>query len=175
MIVDGEFALANGRVFKAKEKMADEKDKKTIEQPGVEIQELLDSVLEAGRTDVVFLGRKVSLGWMYYEQERKFTHISLTEDDAKKRDAKLCAVLLLDGRWKLKLRYWWLWRRLYYWETLNAVEVLRLLDAAKKKIPSAACSLITILATGMSDVLMTMRKAEADASRAARAGVQGTR
>lgn len=146
-----------------------------VEQPGAELQRLLDAVLSEGRTDVAFMGRKVSLGWMHYEQERMFTHVALTEKDVRKRDAKLCAIVLLDSRWKLKLRYWWLWRRLCYWETLNTVEVLRLLDAAKKKIPSSACSLVTILATGMSDVLMTMRIEEAAVSRAGRAGAGGTR
>lgn len=146
----------------------------SVEQPAIELQRLLDSVLNESRTDVEFMGKTISLGWLHYEQVRKFSHVVLTEEDARKRDSKLCAILLLDGRWKMLFRYWWLWRKLYWFSDLDPVETLRLLDAAKKKIPSTACSLNTILATGMTDVMMTMRKAEVDASRAARPGVVST-
>ena len=51
-----------------------------------------------------------------------------------------------------------------------SVEILRVVDVCKKKIPSAASSLLTILATGMTDVMMTMTKSEARAIQAGQAG-----
>ena len=150
-------------------------EKKNIEQPGVELQELLDKIMEAEPEAVVFMGKKRKIGWMKKGTMRKFSHVVTREKDEWKRNCKICAAVLLNGCWKLRLLYWAYWRWLYYWKDPDAVEVLRIVDAAKKKIPSAACSLITILATGMTDVMMTMTKEEARAIRAGQAGEQRTR
>lgn len=150
-------------------------EEKTIGQPGEELQRLLDSVLEAEPEKVVFMGKKRTIGWMKKGTMRKFSHIMATEGDEWKRGVKLAATVLLNNVWKLKLWYWAYWRWLYYVKDPDAVEVLRVVDAAKKKIPSAACSLTTILATGMSDLMMTMTKKEARAIRAGQAGERRTR
>ena len=151
-----------------------EEDKK-VEQPGVELQQLLDDVLAAEPEKVVFMGRKREIGWMHKGTMRKFSHVALKEKDEWKKSVKLCAVVLLNGCFRLMLLYWLYWRWLYYWKDPDAVEVLRVVDAAKKKIPSVACSLLTILATGMTDVMMTMTAEEARATRAGQAGARPTR
>ena len=68
--------------------------------------------------------------------------------------------------------YWIYWRWLYYIKDVDVAEVLRVLDVSKKKIPSNAFSLATILATGMTDVMMTMTRSEAKAIQAEQAGEQ---
>ena len=148
---------------------------KNTGQPTVEIQELLDSIMEAEPEKVVFMGKKRSIGWMRKGTMRKFSHVTLREKNEWKRGVKLCAVVLLNNIFLLKLWYWAYWRWLYYVKDPDAVEVLRVVDAAKKKIPSAAFSLTTILATGMTDVMMTMTKEEARATRAEQAGEQPSR
>ena len=152
-----------------------EKDNDKVEQPGEELQRALDMVMEEEAEKVVFMGRKRSIGWMKNGTMRKFTHVVLKEKDEWKRNVKLCAVVMLNGCFKLKLLYWAYWRWLYYVKNPDAVEVLRVVDAAKKKLPSAAYSLLTILAIGMKDAMMTMTREEARATQAGPDGERRTR
>ena len=44
---------------------------------------------------------------------------------------------------------------------LDSVEILKVLDVAKKKVPQKPFLIVTILATGMTDLMMMMTKKEA--------------
>lgn len=145
-------------------------EKKEIGQPGIEFQRVLDAVMSEEPTEIEFCGRKVRLGWMRYGARRKFTRICLKEKNAYKRDVKLCATVLLGSKWRLLFFYWIYWRWLYYVVEVDDVEMLRVIDVCKKKIPSTICSLLTILATGMTDVMMSMTRVETDAIQAALRG-----
>ena len=151
--------------------MADKK----IEQPEYDLQHLQDEILAAVPSRVEFLGKTRSIKWFHKGTRRLFSHIMMTEKDEYKRNAKLCAVVLLNGLFMLRLCYAFYWRWLYYVKDPDPVDVLRLLDASKKKIPSTACSLVTILSTGMSDLMMNVAREEARATQAERAGAQATR
>lgn len=151
--------------------MADKK----IEQPDYDLQRLTDEILAAVPSHVEFLGKTRSIKWFHKGTSRAFSHIMMTEEDEYKRNAKLCAVVLLNGLFMFRLCYAFYWRWLYYVKDPTPVDVLRLLDASKKKIPSTACSLVTILSTGMSDLMMNMAREEARATQAGRAGAQATR
>lgn len=159
------------RLIKTDSIMAEDK----IEQPDVQLQMVLDSVLAEEPTDVMFRGKRHSIGWLKKGAMRKFSHICMKEKNDSKRNAKICVVVLLNNFWKIKLFYWAWWRWLYYVCDLDDVEVLRVVDVAKKKIPSTASSLLTILATGMTDLMMTMTKKEVSAIQAEQAGAQPTR
>lgn len=148
---------------------------KKIEQPDEQFQRLLDSVLSEEKTDVMFRGRRHSIGWMKKGTMRKFSHVCLKEKDESKRNMKICALMLLNSKWKILFLYWAYWRWLYYVCEVDDAEVLRLCDTAKKKIPSLASSLLTILATGMTDLMMTMTAKEAESTQAARTGARPTR
>lgn len=150
-------------------------DDKKIEQPNEELQIILDSIMEAEPETIVFLGKVRKIGWMHKGTMRKFSHIVMKEKDEWKRNVKLCAIVLMNNYFKIKLCYWAYWRWLYYIKDPDAVEILKIVDAAKKKIPSAVYSLLTILATGMTDVMMTMTKKEAQVIRAERVGEQPIR
>lgn len=146
--------------------------KEKIEQPSTELQEILDSVMEAEPESVVFNGRKRKIDWLSKGTIRKYSHIIAKEKDEWKRSVKVCAIMLLNNVWKIRLFYWLYWRWLYYIKDLNPVEVLCVVDAAKKKIPLAAFSLITILLTAMTDLTMTMTKKEVSAIQAGQVGEQ---
>ena len=141
-----------------------------IEQPELKLQELLDSIMSEEPTEFMFRGKRHSVGWLKKGAVRKFTHITMKEKDESKRNVKICVILLLNNIWKIRFFYWAYWRWLYYICDLDDVEVLKVVDVCKKKIPSVASSLLTILATGMTDLMMTMTKSEAKAIQAGRAG-----
>ena len=145
---------------------------KKIEQPELQLQQLLDSIMSEDPTEFMFRGKRHSVGWLKKGAARKFTHITMKEKDESKRNVEICVILLLDNIWKIRFFYWAYWRWLYYICDLDDVEVLKVVDVCKKKIPSVASSLLTILATGMTDVMMTMTKSEARAIQAGQAGAE---
>lgn len=143
---------------------------KKIEQPSVELQEVLDDILNETPTEYTFRGKKRMLGWLHKGTTRKFTHIELKEKNEWKKRIKQCTVVQLNNVWKIRFFYWLLWRYYYYIIDLDVWEVLGVLNVAKKKIQSAAFQLTTILATAMTDAMMTMTKAEAEHIQAEQAG-----
>lgn len=143
---------------------------KKIEQPSVELQEVLDDILNETPTEYTFRGKKRMLGWLHKGTTRKFTHIELKEKNEWKKRIKQCAVVQLNNVWKIRFFYWLLWRYYYYIIDLDVWEVLGVLNIAKKKIQSAAFQLTTILATAMTDAMMTMTKAEAEHIQVEQAG-----
>lgn len=150
-------------------------EEKKIGQPSVDIQKLLDSILHDEPTEFVFRGKKRKIGWLHKGTMSKCSHIVMKEDNEWKRNVKLCVCILLNNVWKIRFMYWFYWRWLYYIKDVGADEVLAVLDASKKKIPSNAFSLTTILATEMTEVMMTMTKSEVKASQAEQRGEQPSR
>lgn len=146
-----------------------------IEQPSLDLQALLKDIVTAEPSEFVFRGKKYKIGWLYNETVSRFTKVCLREKNPLKRNVKLCVLLLLNARWKIKFQYWWRWRYLYYFCDLNDVEVLKVLDACKKKIPSTASSLATILSTGMMDTMITMTRTERGAIQAEPRGERPSR
>lgn len=110
--------------------------------------------------------------------KRKFTHVMLTSrksakhdgDDGWKLNIKLAAILLLSRKWKIVFFYWFYWRWLYYVADVDQVEVLRLMDASKKKIPLEPSMMCMGLAISMMDTLMSQTKEEARRGPAAPVG-----
>lgn len=147
---------------------------KDIEQPGIDLQKRLDEILEAKPERVKAGKRTYTVTWLKNGTIRKFSHIMVMEDDGMKRNVKLAAAVLLNNRWKLAL-HWAYWRWLYYVRDIGQEEVLAVLAAAKKKLPQEPYLLATILATGMTDLMMTMRRSEASSTQAGQAGGRRTR
>ena len=145
---------------------------KKIEQPSVELQEVLDDILNETPTEYTFRGKKRMLGWLHKGTTRKFTHIELKEKNEWKKRIKQCAVVQLNNVWKIRFFYWLLWRYYYYIIDLDVWEVLGVLNIAKKKIQSAAFQLTTILATAMTDTMMTMTKVEVEHIQAEQVGAE---
>lgn len=143
---------------------------KNIEQPSIELQNVLDDILSETPTEYIFRGKKRKLGWLHKGTTRKFTHIELKEKNEWKKRVKQCVVVQLNNVWKIRFFYWLLWRYYYYIIDLDVWEVLGVLNVAKKKIQSTAFQLTTILATAMTDAMMTMTKAEAERTQAEQAG-----
>ena len=150
-------------------------EEKKIEQPSVDIEKLLHSILHDEPTEFVFRGKKHKIGWLHKGTMSKCSHIVMKEDNEWKRNVKVCVCILLNNVWKIRFMYWFYWRWLYYIKDIGADEVLAVLDASKKKIPSSVFSLTTILATEMTEVMMTMTKSEVKASQAEQRGEQPTR
>lgn len=71
-------------------------EEKKIEQPSVDLQELLDSVLHDEPTEFVFGGKKHKLGWLRKGTMSKCSHIRAKEKNEWKRNVKICVCILLN-------------------------------------------------------------------------------
>lgn len=141
------------------------------------MQRTLDEILSESPSYVTIRGKKKKIGWLRKDTIRRFTHIALSEEDDDKRNAKLCAAILTNGvfAWFKPLVYKFRWLWYYYIKNLDDVEILSVVSAGKKKLPTKASLLITILATGMADTGMMMRKTEqAQATQAGQPGEDPT-
>lgn len=145
-----------------------------ITQPDFDLQAKLDELYEATPEEVTFRGKKVKIGWLKNYTMRRFSHVMAKEENIEKRHAKLVAIVLLNNMWLIKPFYWILWRWYYYVIDLNVVEVLKVLDVAKKKVQQEPFYLAIILSTGMTDLMMTMTSKEARRIQAERLGAQPT-
>lgn len=146
-----------------------------VEQPGIDIQAKLNEILTAKPEEVTFCGKTRRIGWIKYETQRRYSDVMASEENVQKRHAKIAAIIVLNNLWLLKVWYWALWRWYYYVKDIDVVEVLGLLDAAKKKVQHEAFYLTIILSTGITDLMMTMTAKEAKRIQAARLGEQDSR
>lgn len=147
-----------------------------IEQPEFDLQKALDDILTAEKEEFMFLGKKRKIGWLRNNTVRKFSSLSAKEEWQDKNNAKICACVLLNDvfAWFYPICYFFYWRWLYYVKNITAVDVLSVIDAAKKKVPQEASLMVTILATGMTDLMMSMTTKEARLSQAGHRGAQPT-
>ena len=153
---------------------------KEVEQPTLDVQAELDKLLSAEGELVEMNGRKVRIGWLKNDTERKFTHVMLREGaDPRKRVVQAYSVIRLDVRSGLLTALlqgfvWWLyWRWLWYVRRDRCSQFqLAVIGAAKKKVQqqSEALALSTILLISTMDTMMTMARHEV--GRAGRGGAQ---
>lgn len=145
---------------------------KEIKQPENKYQEILDDLMSRTPDVITFRGRKRKIGWLHRHTQRKFTHIVLKEKDSEKRNVKLCACVLTNNvfAWFKPLVYALRWRWYWYVVDLDDIEILRVIDASKKKIQYDPSLMLTILSTEMKDTMMAMIQKEVQAIQAGQAG-----
>lgn len=152
-------------------------DNKEIMPPERKFEKLLDELMEATPEEYTFRGKTHKMGWLRNKTVRMMTHAMLHEENDHKRNMKLCAILRVNNvfAWFRHLVYAVKWRWYKYVLDLSDIEALRVINAAKKKVPSEASLVITILATAMMDTSMATTRKEAEAIQAARGGERPSR
>lgn len=152
-----------------------------VEQPTDAQQREYLSLRDNDPTIVHIIGKKKAykLRWLRNGQLEKLSRLLVHKkptdnDDAEAidtleeivEDAKLAckasAIYLLDGRFKLKFKYWFLWRWFYYIKEYSAIDLLEILEVGKKKIPLTQFFLITMSLTEARGTLMMMTTKEAE-------------
>lgn len=160
--------------------MEDKKEPK-IEQPSVDSQQIYLSLISNDAEEVTILRtkKKYKVRWLKNGQLQKLTRLLLhkkTTDentttgsdvmDAILEDNKLCckaaAIILLDGYWKIKFWYWFLWRWFYYIKQYDNIQLFPILEVGKKKVPLKQFYGTITLLTEAKDTLMRMTAREVD-------------
>lgn len=154
-----------------------------VEQPSVDAQQLYLSLIanDAEEVEILRTNKKYKIRWLKNGQLEKLTRLllhkkSVDEDktsgsevlDEILEDSKLAckaaAIIILDGYWKLKFRYWILWRWFYYVKQYDNIQLHKILEVGKKKVPLNQFYGTIMSLTEAKDSLMRMRAREVEAT-----------
>lgn len=157
--------------------MAKEKEP-DIRQPNIEQQREYVSLRDNSATVVHIRKKKYRLKWAKNGQISKLSKLLLagtTKDEAptteeifkdieqsSKLSCKATAVYILDGYWRLKFKYWFLWRWFYYVRQYDDEDLREVLEVGKKKVPLQQFCVTIMSLTEAKDTLMMMRTREAE-------------
>ena len=152
-----------------------------IEQPGIKAQRTYASIRDNDATIVSIPGtkKKYKIRWLKNGQIDRLSRLLIRKADTDDKDGendnaldqilednklacKAAAIYILDGFWKLKFRYWFLWRWFYYFRQYDNSQLQGILDEGKKKVPLTQFLMSTMSLTGARATLMTMRTEEAE-------------
>ena len=162
--------------------MEDYREQK-IEQPTIDAQQIYLSLIsnDAEEVQILRTKKKYKIRWLKNGQLEKLTRLLLhkkTVDENNttgskvldeivedcKLACKAAAIILLDGYWKIKFRYWILWRWFYYVKQYDGIQLLPILEAGKKKVPQMQFYKTIMSLTEARDSLMRMRAKEVEAT-----------
>ncbi len=152
-----------------------------IKQPTAEAQRTYASIRDNDASVVTILGTKKTykIRWLKNGQVDRLSRLLIRKGDTDNEDVdgtdpldaimedskiacKAAAIIILDGYWKLKFRYWFLWRWFYYIRQYDNVQLQPILDEGKKKIPLTQFLMTTMSLTEARATLMNMRTEEAE-------------
>lgn len=162
-----------------------------VEQPSVDEQREYVSLRDNDATVVQVLGtkKKYKIRWLKNGQINKLSRLLIRKSDTDEKDGqndspldavlddtklacKAAAIYILDGYWKLKFRYWFLWRWFYYIRQYDNDQLQPILDTGKKKVPLPQFLLTTMSLTEARVTLISMRTEEVERILQERATVQ---
>lgn len=149
-----------------------------VRQPDIEQQREYVSLRDNTATTVHIRKKKYRLKWAKNGQISKLSKLLIVgktaEDNPSTADilsdiemssklaCKAAAVYILDGYWRLKLKYWFLWRWFYYVRQYDDSDLQEVLEVGKKKVPLQQFCVTIMSLTEAKDTLMMMRTREAE-------------
>ena len=134
---------------------------KKIKIPDIESERLLKSVEDNGTDYVTVRGRRFGIKWLLNFTRGEITKVILSDGNDMRQSCQCAALMVLNGYWAIKFRYWILWRWYYYVRQYGEEELTDLLSLGKKKVPLEQYYANTILLTALKDTSMMMKKTEA--------------
>ena len=155
------------------------KDKEPdVRQPDIEQQREYASLRDNSATVVHIRKKRYKLRWAKNGQISKLSKLLLegkTDNEeptaeeifkdieaSSKLSCKAAAVYILDGFWRLKFKYWFLWRWFYYIRQYDDSDLREVLEVGKKKVPLQQFCVTIMSLTEAKDTLMMMRTREAE-------------
>lgn len=156
-------------------------EEKRVDQPSVDAQQIYLSLInnDAEEVGILRTKKKYKIRWLKNGQLEKLSRLLLHKKtidehattgsdvmDAILEDNKLAckaaAIIILDGFWKIKFRYWYLWRWFYYIRQYDNIQLHEILEVGKKKVPLNQFYATIMSLTEAKDTLMRMRAKEVE-------------
>lgn len=152
-----------------------------MERVNLDIQKELNKVAEGDPTKVEIVGTKrlfnrkknkyVTVDYLCNETIRKITAVNLDERTDTihelQQPSKIAALIVLNGFFKIKFLYWFLWRWYYYVRQYKAEQLYPIIMEGKKKVPQIGYLMSTTLTASMRDTVKAMTRAEVEHTQAA--------
>lgn len=151
---------------------------KVTTQPTIEDEKLLHSVVNNEKSVVMVRNKKFHVGSLYNDTIDWISDIIIKNGDDEKKDratrCKAAAAMALNGFFKLRILYWFLWRWYYYVRQYRDDELKPLIDEYSKKVSAmwANYCITTISLTDARNTKMQMTREEAEHFRAVLIGAQ---
>jgi hypothetical protein len=134
---------------------------KILTQPTDDEQLELQSLITDEPTEVAVRNKTYKLKWLKNGTRQKITREILKKGGDDTAHVKCAVLMVLNGYWKIKLRFWFMWRWWYYVRQYNENELMELLAVgSKKKVPQMQYYTNTMLLLGLRDTSETMKKTE---------------
>ena len=139
-----------------------------MKQPTLDIQRELDLLAEDIPTEVTipYTKKVYKIGWIKNKTIRKITQVLNSKAESPNdEDVILCkamALIVLNGYWKIRLFYPFLWRWFAYVKQYTDYQILPIIEVAKKKAPQIPYFLSMTYLTGLKDSLATMSREEVE-------------
>lgn len=131
-----------------------------MEYPSTDIEKELNSLI-GNKPDIAFIRKKkYKVKWLHPVTTRFITDLSLKDGNDDTLSYKVCAAIILNGFFRLKLFHWILWRWFFYIRQYDESDLTDIIALGKKKIPLSEYYTNIILATDMKDTAMMMKKGE---------------
>ena len=127
-----------------------------ITLPKPEDEKLLNDVMEDSVDYVEVRGKKYGISWLKRGTIRKFTSTMQKSGNDDKISCQCAAAIILNGYWKIKFFYPFLWRWFFYIKQYGDHELMKVIAVGKKKIPVEDYLTATIYLTAMKDTMMTL-------------------
>lgn len=113
------------------------------------------------KTDYVCIRKKrYGIKWLKNYTRSRISDVVLANGNDDKQSCMVAALMTLNGFWAIKFLYGIRWRWFYYIRQYGEEELTDLIETGKKKVPADAYFTNTILAIGLKDTSMTMKKTE---------------
>lgn len=162
--------------------MSEETKEPKVEQPSEEQQREYTSIRDDDYTVVSVPGtkKKYKIWWLKNGQLVKLSRLLVKKrkDDGKDGDTdgdilaefiedgkltcKAAAIMVLHGYWKIKFKYWFLWRWFYYIRQYDCQQLQPIIEEGKKKVPVIQFYAATMSLTEAKGTLMNMTMREAE-------------
>lgn len=153
-----------------------------VEQPTEAQQRVYKSMVDDTPTEVGILRteKKYLIHWLkngtIAKLSRLLIHKGETDNEDENADnnvmsviiedsklaSKAAAAIILNGYWRIKFKYWFLWRWFYYVRQYDSLQLQPIIAEGKKKVPLIQFYGTTTLLTGVKDTLMQMRTKEVE-------------
>ncbi|WP_065218453.1 MULTISPECIES: hypothetical protein [Butyricimonas] len=135
-----------------------------IEQPDKNAEGVLNSIIDnlPNVVNIPHTRKSYKVKWLKGITTRKITRVLREDGNDDKISAKVAAAIVLNDYWKL-LFFWWLtWRWFYYVKQYDESQLMPLIVEGKKKVQQEQFYGNIMLAIGMRDTIMAMKKEEVE-------------
>ena len=137
-----------------------------MEQPNIETQRELDDIRRDASEIITipFTRRKIKVGYIRRGTISRISRLLISKKEGEPFEStvtcKAAALIRLNGLWKIRLFYPFVWRWYAYVRKYNDIQLNAIIGCGKKKVTLEPYLINMMLLQGLNDTLQTMTRKE---------------